>query len=369
MRAARVHEIVGKVSQATWQGAAVTELLAEWRSDLVVGSAAHASASLAGWDPTVWGLDVVDRAGGSMPLRRAHVAADLRAAAAGQPAAAAGQAAAAAAWGPLCEKRPRYNARNATLFRTIVTGAEDPKLLPLPEGSVHGRYGIAFSSYPPQASIPHAECHHGPRAVYQMYLAAEGEAAAAGDLAHAARVGGPGCGWTRLDEKNWVGFTRRGQLHFVYSVHPHTVVLARAADGVCATRYSTSSYAPVAALAAQADALKLHGSATALPWRGDQYLALFHTVSVGAGASGAYTSFAYTFSADPPFAITSVSRALPLAGGARAFVSGLALPPDSGKVVVSYGYANQEARALVMSEAYFDELFQNASQCGADDAT
>ena len=74
MRAARVHEIVGEVSQATWQGAAVTELLAEWRSDLVVGSAAHASASLAGWDPTVWGLDVVDRAGGSMSLRRAHVA-------------------------------------------------------------------------------------------------------------------------------------------------------------------------------------------------------------------------------------------------------------------------------------------------------
>jgi hypothetical protein len=237
---------------------------------------------------------------------------------------------------------------------TLLDGSQDPKLLPLPEGSVHGRYGIAFSSYPPQATIPHAECHHGPRAVYQMYLAAKGEAAAAGELAPAARVRGPGCGWTRLDEKNWVGFTRRGQLHFVYSVHPHTVVVARAADGACATRYSTSSYAPVAALAAQArarsppprrrrphhlspappgsphtpphvqasaapvlsratqaDALKLHGSATALPWR-DQYLALFHTVSVGAGASGAYTSFAYTFSAEPPFAITGVSRALPL---------------------------------------------------------
>ena len=119
---------------------------------------------------------------------------------------------------------------------------------------MHGRYGIAFSSYPPRATIPHAECHNGPRAVYQMYLAAEGEAAAAGKLAPAARVSGPGCGWTRLDEKNWVGFTRRGQLHFVYSVHPHTVVLARAADGACATRYSTSSYAPVAALAAQARA-------------------------------------------------------------------------------------------------------------------
>ena len=42
------------------------------------------------------------------------------------------------------------------------------------------------------------------------------------------------------------------------------------------------------------------------------------------------------------------------------------MPRASGKVVVSYGYANQEARALVMSEAFFDELFANASQCGAD---
>jgi len=53
-------------------------------------------------------------------------------------------------------------------------------------------------------------------------------------------------------------------------------------------------------------------------------------------------------------------------GGAHAFVSGLTMPPASGKVVVSYGYANQEARALVMSEAFFDELFANASQCGAN---
>ena len=43
------------------------------------------------------------------------------------------------------------------------------------------------------------------------------------------------------------------------------------------------------------------------------------------------------------------------------------MPAASGKVVVSYGYANQEARALVMSEAFFDELFANASQCGAKD--
>ncbi len=90
------------------------------RSDVVVGSAPHASVQLVGWDPAVWGLDV-HGAGASMPLRRARLAADLRAAAAA--------AAEADAWGPLCEKKPRFffnasNASNATLFRTVVTGAE-----------------------------------------------------------------------------------------------------------------------------------------------------------------------------------------------------------------------------------------------------
>jgi len=82
---------------------------------VVVGSAPHASAQLVGWDPAAWGLDV-HGAGTSMPLRRARLAADLR----GAMAAPAG----ADAWGPLCEKKPRYNASNATLFRTVVTGAE-----------------------------------------------------------------------------------------------------------------------------------------------------------------------------------------------------------------------------------------------------
>ena len=82
---------------------------------MVVGSAPHASAQLVGWDPAAWGLDV-HGAGTSMPLRRARLAADLRGAMAAP--------AEADAWGPLCEKKPRYNASNATLFRTVVTGAE-----------------------------------------------------------------------------------------------------------------------------------------------------------------------------------------------------------------------------------------------------
>ena len=86
------------------------------------------------------------------------------------------------------------------------------------------------------------------------------------------------------------------------------MVVARAADGRCGVRYSTSSFAPMAALAATAG-LRLHGSGTAVRWGADgaSYLATFHTV----GAAGEYTSFAYTFDAEPPFAVTAVSRPLP----------------------------------------------------------
>ena len=78
-------------------------------------------------------------------------------------------------------------------------------------------------------------------------------------------------------------------------------------------------------------------------------------------SAGEYTSFAYTFDAEPPFAVTAVSRPLPLAGGARSFVSGLALKDD--KVVVTYGYANRESRALVMSRDYFAALWE--AECGS----
>ena len=63
----------------------------------------------------------------------------------------------------------------------------------------------------------------------------------------------------------------------------------------------------------------------------------------------------YTFEARPPFEITAVSRPLPLLGGKYAFASGLALLPDVDKLIVTYGYGDVEARALVMSLTEFNE--------------
>lgn len=44
------------------------------------------------------------------------------------------------------------------------------------------------------------------------------------------------CGSTRRDEKNCIAFWRGDQLHFVYSLYPHTVVLVRPSDGACVER-------------------------------------------------------------------------------------------------------------------------------------
>lgn len=122
----------------------------------------------------------------------------------------------------------------------------------------------------------------------------------------------------------------------------------------------------------------MHGSAAAVPWDWEWEghwevgassrvgadvtsklvekplrLALFHTKD----HHGRYTTMLYTFGASPPFAVTAVSRVVPLQGGTRAFASGLAIAPGGGKLVITYGVADADARSLVVSFDYVRSLF------------
>jgi hypothetical protein len=106
-----------------------------------------------------------------------------------------------------------------------------------------------------------------------MYYSAGASRATTSQMAPAPGVR-VACGFTRRDEKNWIAFYRGNQLHFVYSIYPHTVVLARPSDGACVEKWSTSSFAPVRLLASQ---VRLHGSATAVPY-GNGFLALMHVL-------------------------------------------------------------------------------------------
>ena len=186
---------------------------------------------------------------------------------------------------------------NRTLFRKLVSGPEDPKLVASPAASVHGPYGVAFSSYPPSWTRP--GCAQTDAAVQQMFMAASGTSLQDQTPTPGVRLQ---CGETELDEKNWIAFNYKDQQHFVYSVQPHVVVAARVLDGACSQRWQ-SNFKPFND--AFAAGLKLHGSATAVPFKG-AYLALMHTVD----AQNTYTTFAYTFEAEPPFAPTAVSRPL-----------------------------------------------------------
>jgi hypothetical protein len=96
---------------------------------------------------------------------------------------------------------------------------------------------------------------------------------------------------------------------------------------------------------------------------GSGYLALLHVLD----SSRRYATLAYTFEGQPPFAVTAISKPLPLTAPSQAFASGLLLHPAAAqeagslaapeKVVVAYGVADEESRALVMSHAFFAALF------------
>jgi len=173
------------------------------------------------------------------------------------------------------------------------------------------------------------------------------------------------CGFTRIDEKNWIPFTRRGKLYFVYEPQPQEVAAVRD-DGSCEKIYSTS-FPPLQRLLQAHPRWRVRGSGQAVyvdkdsPKLGNSphYLALLHIYDLD---TGMYAHFAYRFNPDPPFEIWQVSGEIDLLtsrsdlGGVKfAFASGLSLYKDN--VVISYGAGDQESRAQMMPLSKIDEYF------------
>jgi hypothetical protein len=442
LRAARLHATGCMVQpDADYNGTQVTELRTIWLSEIAVdappppkeasadktrlevhkGEAAsssdkrglgaemgagaragdEAAAGWATWDVSRWALGDPSRPLRPLELGRGHPsdAGAHRKALEGATSPAGGPQ----PWAPLCQRKASYVPSNQSLVQTVVTGPEDPKLIPLPSGI---GAGIAFSSFPPHDG-PHA-CHDPPsmlfggnKAKFQMFFASPkifGEsssatalllAKASGVRADSGRAAGETHATSRADalaasvsashpsalgyhfecqnqylpQKNWIGFNHAGVLHMVTSVMPHTVQAVRE-DGKCLIdSYVTDGYEPLRRLAEGVD---VRGSASAIPWRnGTAYLALFHTKN----SAGRYTTMAYTFAAEQPFAVTAVSRPIPLAAGSSAFASSLSVPPGGDKVVIGYGAADAEARALVVSTAYLESLFDWSGGCAPSEHT
>ena len=307
-----------------------------------------------------WGLSSLP------PLRRVGPVASL--------------SAARQAWSPLCQAAPRYVPANRTLLRSVVDGPEDPKLLALgpaarrrPSASpattpattpATDPFALLFSSRPPTQHRPACERRSSNAdAVPQMYLSGDGARLASTGRGVAVRLQ---CGEAHRPEKNWIAFTVGSQLHLVYSLFPHAVLLSRLGDGMCERLWSTASFPPLNRLAGEGS-LRIHGSATAVRYSDDSFLALMHTLD----DAGNYATLAYTFASAPPFRVTAVSRALPLPP--TAFPSALSLPPTglqdgsrAEKLLVGYGVSDAQSRLLVLSRGYLEQLFD---WCGWDEPT
>ncbi len=370
VRAARVHRMEKaeqkgvRLTNSEYLNGTVTEITNTWVSTIVAAEAGLDAAAVAGndiwsptsWDPQDWGLDAK-----GVPMRPANLTTSR---ATRRP------------WTNLCRVKPQWIPENKTLIYKVVTGPEDPKLFRLADSNANAGGGssvpppaswaVLFSSMPP-LDVAGPTCDGSIFAVVQMYVAL-------GDPGllvppppppplppPAAPVPAPAgvrlaCGKSYRAEKNWIPFVYEGQQHFVYSVAPHTVSTARPADGTCVTQWVTEAFAPVNELARTVGAGNVHGSATAelFGTRADRYLALMHTLDPN---NGMYTTLAYMFDAEPPFAIRAVSRPLPLLGGGRAFPSGLVVLPGSLRVMVSYGVADAQSRSMVLSRAALRDLF------------
>jgi hypothetical protein len=335
VRTVRVHSYVQKSNgQTTYEGQLLDEKLFEYKSSVLLSSETFIGDMTGGFDDQSianWGLNR------GQPMRVIDSSLYTN------------ENPGKVSWETLCEPKPDVNAQRQTLIRKRVEGPEDPKLLELPsQDGLSSKWGLTFSSYPPTAKDEEDTCKWGDESVFRMYLAPDGQSLAQGDDAVANRLA---FGEYTSDEKNWMAFTYENELYYIYSVEPHVIVKANAADGECERAYETSSDL----FQQLSSRVSLRGSGTALRYNEDEYIAILHTKEKST-SEGGYATRAYKFEARPPFRIIGISKPLKLQSNELAFASSLTLVED--KVIVGYGVHDRESRVLVMSRAYLDEQFE-----------
>jgi len=346
VRAVRAHNVTSTTTVLNEDSTMVTEQLLQFKSRIMLRAEPLTNFNFASWNVDDWRLD------GDEPLVSineqivSHRGRDTR-------------------WTDLCEQKPDYNIESNYRLRKQVDGPEDPKLL----GKADGGYSISFSSYPPSSlftfngernSCPDIasdrdETNNAALDVVtmQMYLVDDGAALETSEGAQGVRLD---CGIVDGTEKNWIAFEYESKLYYIYSIEPHhRIVHVRPSDGACVELYSTEPFF-LTKMKKQKE-LSFRGSATAIRYSYDEYLALLHTHHPSRG----YTTMAYTFESKPPFAIQRISKPLPL--HPRAFASSLSLTTsmfsnkDTDKIWIGYGDADTKSRVLVLSRKYMEEEF------------
>lgn len=220
---------------------------------------------------------------------------------------------------------------------------------------LHGRWQLP----PPELASAGPNCSQNEYGVQQMFLTQP----AAHVVATATGFGSPvaavrlDCGrFSEVDEKNWIAFMWEGQLLYVYSIYPHRIMHVRPADGECMERKEwLTTFTPLLDPIAANTLFHGSGTATLVEDASGQsfYYALMHSIT-----DGSYSTMAYKFEAQPPFAIIAIGKPLPLQQTSRAFASGLLLLKDESKAVITYGVDDAQSRVLVMDTEAFESTFE-----------
>lgn len=330
IRAARVHKVTQKVTDGIlYEGKEVTEHILSFASSIAMKAESFNGDLSTGFDDdsiSNWGLDAsypLDLVNDKMLSHKGFNT----------------------GWTDICEPQPAFNDEEKTLFRKIVDGPEDPKLLEIPAGKKNEgtSFGLTFSSFPPASLITRKDCKWDEEAVMQMYLAPDGPSLVSQTMSQGVKLN---CGDPYETEKNWIAFHHENKLYYIYSVEPHVVVHVRKEDGSCVKQYETSSTF-MSQVAKRVFAVR--GSATASQLNENEYLALMHTYDPSYG----YDTVAYTFQAKPPFAVIRISK--PLSLQRNSFPSSLSI--TSNKILIGYGESDERSRVLVMSHDHLEDHF------------
>lgn len=186
---------------------------------------------------------------------------------------------------------------------SLSSSAQDPRLL-----EIDGVLYIVYSNFVPiqdstQRRVIVGQLHVEPQGCYVDHLEI---------LTHFDGENG------KIQEKNWMPFNYKGQLHLIYSVLPHRIFAPFFdASGSCSLIASSLS-----SIEWNWGPPRGGGQAYRI---GNQYLAFFHswidicTIHSNGKKISHYFVGAYTFEAEPPFSVTSMSSK-PIIG--KGFYSG-----------------------------------------------
>jgi len=158
-------------------------------------------------------------------------------------------------------------------------------------------------------------------------------------------------------EKNFVAFEHENQTFFAYSIEPHEIYHLDMESGDAAHIATTSNKLLQEAIS-HTD-IWLHGGSSAIKVKRngeEEFLSVCH---VKQPDTEIYTTFAYTFSSNPPFHILSWSSKLPLVGRIQMAMS-LVLLDD--KLIVSYGRDDKEMRVAAFPMNEFLMSLQDISE-------